>query len=63
MRSAHLPGAKAARPAYWDRNAHVGQDMVHRLDQASHTFFRRVAAGEQPGYPRFQGRARSQRFT
>jgi putative transposase len=29
---------------------------IRRLDRAFHAFFRRCAAGERPGYPRFKGR-------
>ncbi len=36
---------------------------MHRLDKAYQAFFQRVAAGEQPGYPRFQGRDRYKSFT
>jgi putative transposase len=39
------------------------QDVLTRLDRAFQAFFRRVQAGEQPGYPRFQGAARYQSFT
>jgi putative transposase len=41
----------------------VLQDVLHRLERAFRAFFRRVQAGEQPGYPRFQGRSRYQSFT
>ena len=34
-----------------------------RLDRAFQAFFRRAAAGEAPGYPRFQGRDRYPSFT
>jgi putative transposase len=37
--------------------------VLHRLDKAFAAFFRRVATGEQPGYPRFQGRNRYNSFT
>src|SRR3989304_5156883 len=35
---------------------HVLQDVVRRVDLAFRAFFRRVAAGETPGYPRVRGR-------
>jgi putative transposase len=41
----------------------VLQDVLHRLDKAFAAFFRRDAAGEHPGYPRFQGRDRYNSFT
>jgi putative transposase len=63
MQSAQLPGVKEVRPEYQDINAQVLQDVLHRLDKAFQAFFRRVAAGEAPGYPRFQGRDRCQSFT
>jgi putative transposase len=34
------------------------QDVVLRVDRAFQAFFRRVQAGEKPGYPRFHGRDR-----
>jgi putative transposase len=37
--------------------------VLHRLDRAFAACFRRVQAGEQPGYPRFQGRDRYTSFT
>jgi putative transposase len=41
----------------------VLQDVLTRLDRAFQAFFRRVKAGETPGYPRFQGPARYNSFT
>src|SRR5690349_1290073 len=58
MQSAQLPAIKAARPEYREINAQVLQDVLHRLDKAFAAFFRRVKAGERPGYPRFQGKDR-----
>jgi putative transposase len=63
MQSAQLPAIKEARPEYRDINAQALQDVLHRLDEAFQAFFRRVKAGEQPGYPRFQGRDRYNSFT
>jgi putative transposase len=63
MQSAQLPAIKEVRPEYRDLNAQVVQEVLHRLDTAFAAFFRRVQAGEQPGYPRFQGRNRSTSFT
>jgi putative transposase len=45
MQSAHLPGVKAVRPDDQDSNAHVLQEVLHRLDTAFPACFRRVAAG------------------
>ncbi len=51
------------RPEYQDIAAHMFQDVLNRLDKAFKAFFRRVANGEKPGYPRFQGRNRYDSFT
>jgi putative transposase len=63
MQSAQLPAIKEVRPEYRDINAQVLQDVLHRLDKAFAAFFRRVTAGEHPGYPRFQGKDRYDSFT
>jgi putative transposase len=63
MQSAQLPGIKEVRPEYHTINAQVLQDVLHRLDKAFQAFFRRVKAGERPGYPRFQGKDRYNSFT
>jgi putative transposase len=39
------------------------QDVLLRLDRAFQAFFRRMLAGEAPGYPRFQGKGRYDSFT
>src|SRR5690348_2258584 len=51
------------REEYQDIAAHVLQDVLRRLDRAFQAFFRRVKQGEDPGYPRFQGRNRYDSFT
>jgi putative transposase len=61
--SAQLPAIKAVRPEYRDIHSQVLQDVLTRLDRAFHAFFRRVKAGETPGYPRFQGPNRYTSFT
>ena len=58
-----LPDLKAACPEYTEVNAQVVQDVLLRLDRTFQAFFRRVTAGETPGYPRFQGRGRYNSFT
>src|SRR5215831_15477592 len=63
MQSAQLPAIKEVRPEYRDIHAQVLQDVLHRLDKAFAAFFRRLQAGERPGYPRFQGRDRYNSFT
>src|SRR5260221_155148 len=61
--SAQLPDIKPERPEYHDLHSQVLQDVLTRLDRAFQAFFRRVKAGETPGYPRFQGRDRCKSFT
>lgn len=53
---------KATNP--WAKNvhSHVLQTVVQDLDKAFVAFFRRVKAGEKPGYPRFKGRNRWRSF-
>lgn len=59
-----LPEIKAEiRLEYQDIAAHVLQDVLRRLDRTFQAFFRRCANGENPGYPRFQGRNRYDSFT
>jgi putative transposase len=61
--SAQLPAIKDVRPEYHDVHSQVLQDVLTRLDRAFHAFFRRVQAGETPGYPRVQGANRYHSFT
>jgi putative transposase len=63
QQKAELPGLKAACPEFSEIHAHVLQDVMLRLDRTFQAFFRRVKAGETPGYPRFQGRERYNSFT
>jgi putative transposase len=63
MQSAQLPGIKEVRPEFAEVHSQVLQDVLKRLDGAFQAFFRRVEAGEKPGYPRFQGRERYTSFT
>jgi putative transposase len=63
QQKAELPGLKAACPEFSEIHAHVLQDVMLRLDRTFQAFFRRVKAGETPGYPRFQGRGRYNSFT
>jgi len=46
------------RPSLATVNAQVVQDVVLRLQNAFKAFFRRLKAGETPGYPRFKGKGR-----
>jgi putative transposase len=43
--------------------AHCLQDVLRRLDKSFKSFFRRVKAGDKPGYPRFKGEGWYKSFT
>jgi putative transposase len=58
-----LPDLKAACPDYSEVHSQVLQDVLRRVDKTYHAFFRRVANGETPGYPRFQGATRYHSIT
>ena len=58
-----LPGIKQERPEYREIGSQVLQDVIQRVEWAFAAFFRRVAAGEKPGYPRFRSRDRYDSFT
>ena len=53
---------KAGNPYATGIHSHVLQVVVDDLDKAFQAFFRRVKAGETPGYPRFKGRRRFDSF-
>ena len=53
---------KAANPYAGPVHSHVLQTVVQDLDKAFQAFFRRVRAGEEPGYPRFKGKNRFKSF-
>jgi hypothetical protein len=63
QQEAELQGLRAAFPAYAALHRHVRHDVLARLDHAYQAFFQCVATGEQPGFPRFQGRHRSHSCT
>jgi putative transposase len=63
QQKAELRDLKAAFPEYAEVNAQVLQDVLLRVERSYQAFFRRVQAGETPGYPRFQGRTRYNSFT
>ncbi len=63
QQQAELPDLKAAFPEYGDIHSQVLQDVLTRLDKTYQAFFRRVKAGQTPGFPRFQGRNRYHSFT
>ena len=49
-----LPILKATRPSLAQVNAQALQNVAVRIDLAFKAFFRRMKAGETPGYPRFR---------
>ncbi len=51
------------RPEYQDIHSQVVQDVLLRLARAFDNFFRRLAKGDEPGYPRFHSRNRYNSFT
>ena len=61
--SAELPECRDVRPDLASVPSQVLQDAVKRVDLAFDGFFRRCAAGEKPGYPRFKSRLRYDSMT
>lgn len=53
---------KESNPYAKEIHSHILQVVVADLDKAFQAFFRRVKAGETPGYPRFKGRNRFDSF-
>lgn len=60
---AELTDVKTARPDVGAVHSQVLQDVLGRLHRAFDAFFRRVKAGEKPGYPRFRSSRRYDSFT
>jgi len=58
-----LPALKEQRPSLASVHSQVLQNVAVRIDLACKAFFRRVKAGEKPGYPRFRGKGRYDSFT
>src|SRR5438067_2452002 len=54
---------KQERPPLKQVHSQVLQNVAVRVDLAFKAFFRRLKAGEKPGYPRFRGRDRYDSFT
>ena len=63
QQQAELPDVKAVFPEYAAIHSQVLQDVLSRLDKTYQDFFRRVRAGQTPGFPRYQGRNRYHSFT
>lgn len=55
QQSGHLKDDRKSDPFLGETNFSSCQATLRRLDKAFQAFFRRVKAGEQPGYPRFKG--------
>ncbi|WP_031405849.1 RNA-guided endonuclease TnpB family protein [Thiomonas sp. FB-Cd] len=53
-----LPQIKAERPEFMELGSHALQQTLRRLDLAFQSFFRRVKAGQTPGFPRFKAAKR-----
>jgi putative transposase len=51
-----LPIWKESKPELSEVYSQVLQEAVQRVDLAFKSFFRRVKAGDEPGYPRFKGK-------
>jgi putative transposase len=63
QQEAELKAVRAEFPEYASIHSHVLQDVLARLDTTYQAFFRRLMTGENPGFPRFQGRDRYHSFT
>ena len=54
-----LTGIRQDDPDFWGAlSLQVSRGVIVRLDRARQSFFRRVRAGESPGFPRFKSSAR-----
>jgi putative transposase len=60
---AELKDLRADMATYAAIHSHVLQDVLARLNKTYQAFFRRIRAGQTPGFPRFQGRNRYHSFT
>lgn len=58
QQSAHLKQERLTNPYLQQANFSSCQATLRRLDKAFAAFFRRLKAGEKPGYPRFKGQGR-----
>jgi len=58
-----LPEIKAARPEFAALGSHALQQTLYKLHLGFQAFFRRVKAGQKPGFPRFKSRKRFSGFT
>ena len=58
-----LPELKQESAQFASLHSDVLQDTLRRLDKAYQSFFRRVKAGDEPGFPRFKGEGRYRSMT
>ena len=58
-----LPKWKKDKPELKEVFSQTLQNTQERVDLAFKAFFRRVKAGEEPGYPRFKGRGQYDSFS
>ncbi len=58
-----IPSLKIEHPALVAIHSQVLQNVAVRIDLAFKAFFRRVKAGQTPGYPRFRGKFRYDSMT
>ncbi|HEU5200942.1 MAG TPA: transposase [Ktedonobacterales bacterium] len=63
QQKSQLPEIRHQRADCAAIHSQVLQDVVLRVHRTFQAFFRRVANGEKPGYPRFKGRSRYHSFT
>lgn len=61
--SEQLPEIKRERPELADVYSQTLQDVLHRVDKAFQSFFRRIKQGKKPGFPRFHSRIRYDSLT
>lgn len=60
--SSQLPEIKVLREEYQGIYSQVLQDTLRRVHKAFEAFFRRVATGHTPGYPRYKSQERFNSF-
>ena len=58
-----LKADKTRIESLYNVHSQVLQDVLFRVDKAFQGFFRRMKAGERPGYPRFKGEGRYDSIT
>src|SRR5215472_408966 len=63
QQEAERKSLRAEMSEYGAFHSHVLQDVLARLDKTCQAFFRRVANGEKPGFPRFHTANRYHSFT